>query len=94
MQRRETANCQHHITIRMTDYRQLVRDCLKGKPAAQRELYELFARPMLGVCYRYTKSVDDAEDILQDGFVKVFQNLEYRHQLFEEKPEIPIRSFF
>jgi len=30
---------------------------------------------MLGVCYRYTKSVTDAEDILQDGFVKVFRHL-------------------
>jgi len=69
------------ILRRMTDYRQLVRDCLKGKPAAQRELYELFARPMLGVCYRYTKSVDDAEDILQDAFVKVFQNLhQFKHE--------------
>ena len=36
---------------------------------------------MLGVCYRYTKSLDDAEDILQDGFVKVFQNLhQFKHE--------------
>ena len=53
----------------------LVKDCLKGKPAAQRQLYDLFARPMLSVCYRYTKSVADAEDVLQEGFVKVFLNL-------------------
>jgi RNA polymerase sigma factor (sigma-70 family) len=53
----------------------LVKDCLKGKTAAQRELYEYFAQPMLGVCYRYTKSMDDAEDVLQDGFIKVFKNL-------------------
>jgi RNA polymerase sigma factor (sigma-70 family) len=51
---------------------QLVKDCLKGKPAAQRQLYEQFAQAMLGVCYRYTKSIKDAEDVLQDGFVKVF----------------------
>jgi len=65
----------------MTDNRQLVKDCLKGKAPAQRELYELFARPMLGLCYRYTKSLTDAEDILQDGFVKVFQNLhQFKHE--------------
>ena len=59
----------------------LVKDCLKGKPAAQRELYEQFARPMLSVCYRYTKSMADAEDVLQEGFVKVFLNLhQYRFQ--------------
>ena len=59
----------------------LVKDCLKGKPAAQRELYDQFARPMLSVCYRYTKSMADAEDVLQEGFVKVFLNLhQYRFQ--------------
>jgi RNA polymerase sigma factor (sigma-70 family) len=57
------------------DERRLVKECLKHNPAAQRELYECYARTMLGVCYRYTKSVDDAEDILQDGFVKVFTGL-------------------
>ena len=53
----------------------LVKDCLKGHAAAQRQLYERFASPMLAVCYRYTKSVSDAEDVLQEGFVKVFKNL-------------------
>ncbi|HMK26670.1 MAG TPA: RNA polymerase sigma factor [Chitinophagaceae bacterium] len=53
------------------DERQLVKDCVKGKPGAQRLLYEQFAKTMLGVCYRYTKSLKDAEDVLQDGFVKI-----------------------
>ena len=57
------------------DYHQLVRDCLKGKASAQKELYELFAENMLGVCYRYTKSLTDAEDVLQEGFIKVYKNL-------------------
>jgi RNA polymerase sigma factor (sigma-70 family) len=59
----------------------LVKDCLKGNPAAQRQLYELHARPMLNICYRYTKSLADAEDVLQEGFVKVFLNLtQYKFQ--------------
>ncbi len=57
------------------DERQLVRNCLKGKPAAQKELFDRFSGQMLGVCYRYTKSLADAEDVLQDGFVKVYQHL-------------------
>ena len=57
------------------DYFRLVKDCLKEKPAAQRQLYEHFAPPMLGICYRYTKSIADAEDVLQEGFVKVFKSL-------------------
>ena len=58
----------------MDTYR-LVKDCLKGKPSAQKALYDHFAPSMMAVCYRYTKSVTDAEDVLQEGFVKVFSNL-------------------
>jgi len=57
------------------DQIRLVKECLKGKPQAQRELYELYADVMLGVCYRYTRSMRDAEDVLQEGFVKVFHHL-------------------
>jgi len=57
------------------DYHRLVKDCLREKPAAQKQLYDFFAGAMLGVCYRFTKSRADAEDILQEGFVKVFRNL-------------------
>jgi RNA polymerase sigma-70 factor (ECF subfamily) len=63
------------------DYYVLVKDCLKGRPAAQKQLYEHFAPLMLSVCYRYTKSMADAEDVLQEGFVKVFFNLhQYKFQ--------------
>lgn len=57
------------------DERQLVKDCLKGRPEAQRQLYERFAKTMLGVCYRYTRSLADAEDVLQEGYVRVFTGL-------------------
>ncbi|HET9826537.1 MAG TPA: sigma-70 family RNA polymerase sigma factor [Chitinophagaceae bacterium] len=61
------------------DESKLVKDCIKGRPEAQRELYKLFADTMMGICYRYTKSVKDAEDVLQEGFVKVFLSLkQYR----------------
>lgn len=58
------------------DDRQLLKDCLRGTAAAQRQLYDRYASPMLAVCYRYTKSVADAEDVLQEAFVKVFRSLE------------------
>jgi RNA polymerase sigma-70 factor (ECF subfamily) len=57
------------------DHHKLIRDCLKGKLQAQKQLYDEFAKHMLGVCYRYTRSLRDAEDVLQEGFVKVFTNL-------------------
>ena len=57
------------------EHQQLIKDCIKGKRPAQHELYRLFAAQMLGVCYRYTKNLDDAEDVLQEGFIKVYTNL-------------------
>ena len=80
MQRNETNSCQG-IAMRKLDYHQLVKDCLKLKPEAQRMLYEHFAAVMLGVCFRYTKSVSDAEEVLQEAFIKVFMRL---HQFKNE----------
>jgi RNA polymerase sigma factor (sigma-70 family) len=57
------------------DQNELLNECLKGNASAQRALYSHFAHAMLGLCYRYTKSMDDAEDVLQEGFIKVFKNL-------------------
>ncbi|MEO8855055.1 MAG: RNA polymerase sigma factor [Ginsengibacter sp.] len=57
------------------DHYQLVKDCLRQKPEAQKLLYEIFASTMLGVCFRYTKSMNDAEEVLQEGFIKVFTRL-------------------
>jgi RNA polymerase sigma-70 factor (ECF subfamily) len=57
------------------DEKELIKLCRKDDRTAQEGLYRLFAPEMLGVCYRYTKSLDDAEDVLQDGFVKVFTQI-------------------
>ncbi|WP_153799555.1 RNA polymerase sigma factor [Foetidibacter luteolus] len=56
--------------------KQLIKECINGNRNAQRLLYEQYADNMLGVCYRYTKSLEDAEDILQEGFIKVFTRLD------------------
>ena len=69
MQRFTKNRCQ---PASMMDQKQLVKDCIKQKPLAQQQLYHHFAPAMLGVCYRYTKSIQDAEDVLQESFVKVF----------------------
>ena len=56
-------------------YSKLIKDSIRSHAASQKQLYDLFAPAMLGICFRYTKNLDDAENILQDGFVKVFKNL-------------------
>lgn len=63
------------------DSHRLVKECIKGRPEAQRELYEEYSETMLGICYRYTKSLADAEDVMQEGFIKVFKNIgQFRFQ--------------
>lgn len=42
----------------------------------QSKLYKMFAPKMYGLCLRYTTNSHDAQDILQEGFVKVFENLD------------------
>ena len=50
----------------------LIIKCINGDQRAQRALFERFAPKMLGVCLRYIKDRTQSEDVLQDGFVKVF----------------------
>ncbi len=58
----------------------LVIECVKGNSRAQRMLFERFSQKMLGVCMRYAKSTEQAEDVLQDGFIKVFSKLnDFKH---------------
>jgi RNA polymerase sigma factor (sigma-70 family) len=58
----------------------LIDECLNGHINAQSTLYALYAPKMMVVCMRYAKSVEEAEDILHDGFVRVFK---YLHTLKE-----------
>lgn len=53
----------------------LVKKCLKGDGQAQRALFDRFSPLMLGVAMRYIKDQERAEDVLQDGFIKVFKSL-------------------
>jgi len=63
------------------DSRTLIKECAKNNRGAQKHLYNTYADVMLGVCYRYTKNLADAEDILQEGFIKVFSRLsQYKHE--------------
>src|SRR4051812_4005523 len=55
--------------------------CLQNDPSAQRELYNRYSPRMLSVCYRFAQSREDAEDMLQEGFIKVFTQI----QTFQNK---------
>ena len=54
----------------------LIEGCIQGDRKMQYELYQRFAPKMYGVCLRYAANAEEAEDMLQEGFVKVFRKLD------------------
>jgi RNA polymerase sigma-70 factor (ECF subfamily) len=56
-------------------YNDLIAACIRQDARAQKELYHLFAPAMFKVCLRYASDYSNAQDIFQDAFVKVYQNL-------------------
>ncbi len=59
----------------------LIRKCIKGDRKAQRKLFDQYAPLMLAVCRRYVRRLEEAEEVLSNGFIKVFDKL----KCFEDK---------
>ncbi|MEO1049189.1 MAG: RNA polymerase sigma factor [Bacteroidota bacterium] len=59
----------------MLSEKELVEGCIKGNRNAQRDFYEYYSKKVFITCLRYSKCQDEAEDILQECFIKVFKNL-------------------
>lgn len=55
---------------------ELVKKCLRGNKKAQKKLFDLYSPQMMTICNRYANRDDQALDMLQEGFIKVFSNLE------------------
>ncbi|MEZ4721594.1 MAG: sigma-70 family RNA polymerase sigma factor [Flavobacteriales bacterium] len=55
---------------------QLVEGCKNGSRVAQQEVFKALYRRLLGVCMRYADDEDEAKDILQNGFIKMFKSIE------------------
>lgn len=53
----------------------LIEGCLRGDRKYQRALYDRYAPKMYGVCLRYASSSEEAEDVLQEGFIKIFNKM-------------------
>lgn len=61
----------HHI-----EESDLIKGCIEGNRRMQEELYKRFSPKMYAVCLRYASNADEAQDILQDGFIKIFKKLD------------------
>lgn len=58
------------------ELREIVDGCIKGKRKYQKRLFEMFYGKMMGVCMRYAKDRDEAQDMVQNGFIKIFKKLD------------------
>ena len=64
-------------TVNLTlNQSRLIENCIAGDRKSQKELYQMFASKMFAICLRYAKNQMDAEDVLQEAFVKLFNNLD------------------
>jgi RNA polymerase sigma factor (sigma-70 family) len=51
----------------------IISGCIAGNRSCQSDLYKIFSPKMMIVCLRYSKNLEEAEEILQDGFIRVFK---------------------
>lgn len=65
-------NTASNHTVSETD---LIQGCINGNRQMQEFLYQKYASKMYGVCLRYSGNAEDANDLLQEGFIKIFKNL-------------------
>ena len=63
------------LSNQMINDTDLIEGCIQGNRKMQQELYERYAAKMFGVCLRYAGNTPEAEDILQEGFIKVYKKM-------------------
>lgn len=59
------------------DVNDIVKGCIEAKRESQKEFYKLFYGFAMGICTRYCNSNDDAMEVVNDGFVKIFRELHH-----------------
>lgn len=60
---------------------EIIKGCKSGKIKSQEKLYNLYSEELFGLCLYYSKDNTQAEDIMHDGFLKIFKNIDsYRYQ--------------
>ncbi|MFK8038270.1 MAG: RNA polymerase sigma factor [Crocinitomicaceae bacterium] len=58
-----------------TELQNIIQGCIKGKRKYQKQLFEQYYGKMKSVCMRYARDEDEAQDMVQNGFIKVFDKL-------------------
>ena len=58
------------------ELQKLIEGCKKDSRKARAKLYKVYAPLLLGICLRYTKNKSEAEDVLHDGFIKIYTKID------------------
>ena len=65
----------------MSEIKEIIKGCLAGNRRDQELLYRRHAAKLYAVCLQYSGNNEEARDILQEGFIKIFENLDnYKHE--------------
>lgn len=59
----------------MSDIDKIIKGCIKNEPESQKKLYLMYANSLYSVCYRYAFRKSEAEDLLQETFIKIYMNI-------------------
>ena len=59
----------------MNDTRRIIEGCIKCERKPQQELYDKYSRDLLRICLRYSRDLQEAEDMLQESFIRIFANI-------------------
>lgn len=68
-------NVKKNLKVPEDQLKDIIEGCIRGERASQKALFEEFYGSMLGICMRYTKDKDRAQEVVQEGFIKVFDKL-------------------
>jgi len=74
--RKITVNKARTMKLEQAELEEIVRGCKKKHRMSQQKVYEMYYGKMLPLCRRYAKNSDEAKDILQNGFIKVFEKID------------------
>ncbi len=76
MSKAKTCKMATNLNTKVLVPKNLISSCIQGNRIAQEALYDLYSPVMFGICLRYSKDYHNAEDLLQEGFIKAFNNID------------------
>lgn len=62
-------------TMQEQNLKTLISGCINNERASQHQLFKMYGGKLLGICFRYTRNREEAEDLCQEAMVKIFLNL-------------------